>query len=144
VDSLRKVGLEASQRILPAAQIADPETRALLPGVQIRGGGYRHIVYTSEQIPRPENRWRGDNRGGWSHPGYDRAFELHSTTVNRAERARYLAQMEDILTEDVPVIPLFYAAETNAHVGALEGPVVRQTPDTSGTFLQVHQWRWRS
>ena len=52
--------------------------------------------------------------------------------------------MEDILTEEVPVIPLFYSAETNAHVGALEGPVVRRTADTSGTFLNVHQWRWRS
>jgi peptide/nickel transport system substrate-binding protein len=142
-DSLRRAGFEANQRILPAAQIADPETRALLPGVQIRGGGNRHVVYTSEQIPRPENRWRGDNRGGWSSPAYDRAFEAFSTTLAESERIRHIAQMEQILTEEAPVIPLFYSAETNAHVGALQGPVARQTPNSSGTFLHVHRWEWR-
>jgi peptide/nickel transport system substrate-binding protein len=141
--SLRRSGFDASQRILPAAQIADPETRALLPGVQIRGGGYRHLIYTSEQIPRPENRWRGDNRGGWSNAAYDRAFDAYSTTLDHAQRTQHLAELERVLTDDVPVIPLFYNAETNAHVGALQGPVVRRTPDTSGTFLRVHEWSWR-
>jgi peptide/nickel transport system substrate-binding protein len=143
VDSLRRAGFEANQRILPAAQIADPETRALLPGLQIRGGGNRHVIYTSEQIPRAENRWRGDNRGGWSNVAYDRVFEAYSTALVEPERIRYLAQLEQILTEEVPVIPLFYSAETNAHVGALQGPVARQTPNSSGTFLYVHRWEWR-
>jgi len=144
VDSMRRAGLDASQRILPAAQIADPETRALIPGLQIRGGGNRNVIYTSEQIPRPGNRWRGDNRGGWSNAAYDRTFEAYSTTLAEAERVRHLAQLEQILTEEVPVIPLFFSAETNAHVGALHGPVARQTPNSSGTFLYVHQWGWRS
>jgi len=144
VDSLRRSGFEVNQRILPAAQIRDPETRALLPGIQIRGGGNRHVVYTSEQIPRPDNRWRGDNRGGWSNPDYDRAFEAYNTTLDRTKRIRHLALMDQILTEGVPVIPLFFGAETNAHVGALVGPVARQTPNSSGTFLYIHRWEWRS
>src|SRR5581483_8344778 len=86
VDSLRKSGFDASQRVVPAAQIRDPQTRALLPGLQIRGGGYQHVNYTSEQIPRPENRWRGNNRGGWSSRAYDAAFDAYSTTLDRDER----------------------------------------------------------
>jgi peptide/nickel transport system substrate-binding protein len=144
VDSLRRAGFDANQRILPAAQIADPETRSLLPGLQIRGGGDRHVVYTSEQIARPENRWRGDNRGGWSNPAYDQTFAAYSTTLAREARIQQLAQLERILTEEVPVIPLFLNAETNAHVGALEGPVARHIPDSAGTFLHVHRWQWRS
>ena len=115
-----------------------------MPGIQIRGGGNRHVVYTSEQIPRPDNRWRGDNRGGWSNPDYDRAFEAYNTTLDRTKRIRHLALMDQILTEGVPVIPLFFSAETNAHVGALVGPVARQTPNSSGTFLYIHRWEWRS
>ena len=144
VDSLRRAGLEASQRILPAAQIRDPETRALLPGIQIRGGGNRHVVYTSEQIPRPDNRWRGDNRGGWSSAAYDEAFDAYSTTLAEGERSGHLARMEQILTTEVPVAPLFFSAETNAGVGGLRGPVARHTPNSSGTFLYVHQWEWTS
>jgi peptide/nickel transport system substrate-binding protein len=144
VDSLRKSGFEVSQRILPAAQIRDPETRALLPGIQIRGGGNRYVVYTSEQIPRPDNRWRGDNRGGWNNSTYDRAFEEYSTTLDRTERIRHIAEMERVLTEEMPVIPLMYNAETNAAVGSLDGPIARHTPNTSGAFLNVHQWQWRS
>jgi hypothetical protein len=51
--------------------------------------------------------------------------------------------MEQVLTEQAPVIPLFFGAETNAHVVDLHGPVARQTPNSSGTFLRVHQWEWR-
>jgi len=52
--------------------------------------------------------------------------------------------MERVLTEDLPVIPHFFAAEANAHVAALQGPVARQTPSTSGTFPHSHRWEWRS
>jgi ABC-type transport system substrate-binding protein len=144
VDSLRRAGFDATQRILPAAQIADPEQRALLPGLQIRGGGTQLVTYTSAQIPGPGNRWRGENRGGWSNPTYDRAFHAYSSSLAEPERIRQIAEMERVMTTDVPVIPHFFGAETNAHVGALQGPVARHTPGTSGTFLHVHTWEWRS
>lgn len=144
VDSLKRSGFDASQRILPAAQIADPETRALLPGLQIRGGGNRHVTYTSEQIAKASNRWRGENRAGWSHPEYDRLFEAYSGTLVESERISQLAQMEKILTEELPVIPHNFGAETNGVVGSLRGPIARETPNTSGTFLDIHKWEWRS
>jgi peptide/nickel transport system substrate-binding protein len=144
VDSLRKTGLAASQRILPAALIADPEQRALLPGLQIRGVGHQVVNYTSDQIPSASNRWRGENRGGWNSPAYDRAFSSLNSTLAEQERIGYLAQMEKILTEEVPVIPHYFGAEVNAHVGALKGPIARQAPVTSGAFLYVHQWEWQS
>ena len=143
VDSLRRAGFEASQRVLPAAQIGDPEQRALLPGLQIRGGGSELVNYTSEQIPRATNRWRGENRGGWSNAEYDRLFDLYTSTLAEPERLQHIAQMERVLTEELPIIPHFFGAEANAHVAGLHGPIARQTPNTSGTFLHVHTWEWR-
>jgi hypothetical protein len=52
--------------------------------------------------------------------------------------------MERILTEEVPVIPHFFGAETNAHVAALQGPSAREVPDSGGPFSFVHRWEWRS
>ncbi len=144
VDSLRKAGFAATQRVLPAAQIADPETRALLPGLQVRGAGYQLVTYTSDQIPSASNRWRGENRGGWSNPEYDRWFQVYTSTLADADRINAIAQMERVLTEEVPVIPHYFGAEVNAHVAGLQGPVARQAPTTSGAFLYVHTWEWKS
>jgi peptide/nickel transport system substrate-binding protein len=144
VDSLRRAGFEANQRILPAAQIADPEQRALLPGLQVRGGGNRLGFYASAQIPGPTNRWRGENRGGWSNAAYDRALEAWTTTLAEPERIRQIAEMERILTEDSAVIPHLFGPETNGHVAGLAGPVARQMPTTSGAFLWIHTWEWRA
>jgi peptide/nickel transport system substrate-binding protein len=144
VDSLRRAGFDVAQRVLPAAQIGDPEQRALLPGLQIRGGGGEYVNYTSEQIPRSTNRWRGENRGGWANAEYDRLFEAYTSTLAEAERIGHVAQMERLVTDEVPVIPHFFGAEANALVAGLQGPVARQTPNTSGTFLHAHVWEWRS
>lgn len=142
VDSQRRAGLDVTQRVVAAAQLDDPELRALLPGLQIRGGGDVPVTYTSAQIPGPENRWRGENRGGWSNPEYDRFFQAYTSTLAEAERVKQLAQMQRLLTEELPVIPHFFGVETNPHMSALKGPVARQAPGGSSTFFNAHQWEW--
>jgi ABC-type transport system substrate-binding protein len=144
VDGLRRVGFDAKQTVVPAQQIRDPELRALLPGLQVRGGADQMITYTSEQIPGPDNRWHGDNRGGWSNPDYDRYFAAFSTTLDRTQRIAQRAQMERLITEQVPAIPLFFNVYVVAHSGDLSGPVARHTPLAGGSFLHVHTWEWRS
>jgi len=102
VDSLRKAGFDASQRVVPVQQIRDPQLRSLLPGLQLRGGAYQPMSYTSDQIPRPQNHWNGDNRGGWSNPDYDHLFNSYMTTLDESERVGQLAQMERLISEEVP------------------------------------------
>jgi ABC-type transport system substrate-binding protein len=143
VDGLRRVGFDASQRVVPAQQIRDPELRALLPGLQIRGGGDQLITYTSEQIPGPENRWHGDNRGGWSNPEYDQHFQAFSTSLDRNQRIAERAQLEKLITEQVPAVPLFFNVYVVAHHGDLKGPVARHTPLAGGSFLHIHEWVWQ-
>jgi peptide/nickel transport system substrate-binding protein len=143
VDSLRKAGFSANQRILPAAQIADPEVRATLPGLQVRGVGHQLVTYTSEQVPGPNNRWRGENRGGWSNADYDHFFDVYSSTLAERDRINAVVQMNRLLTEEVPVIPHYFGAEVNAHVAGVKGPIARQAPTTSGAFLYVHTWEWQ-
>jgi peptide/nickel transport system substrate-binding protein len=142
VDGLRKAGFEATQRVVPAQQIRDPELRALLPGLQVRGGGEELITYTSEQIPGANNRWHGDNRGGWSNPEFDAAFLTFTTTLDRPDRIKQIAQMERIISEQVPAIPHFFNVYVVGHVNELKGPVARHTPLAGGSFLHVHTWEW--
>lgn len=145
VDALRRAGFDATQKVVSAAEIDDPQFRALLPGLQVRGGANEHRRYVSEQIPRADNRWRGDNRGGWSNPEYDRLTQAHLTTLDPAEQVRLLAEMERILTTEVPLVPNYFSAYTVPHVAALRGPVAREVPRSSdNAFMYVHQWEWRS
>jgi ABC-type transport system substrate-binding protein len=144
VDSLRQVGFDAVQKITSVQELRDPGLRAQLGGVQMRGGGDQVNAYITEQIPRPENRWHGDNRGGWSNPEYDRLVHLYMTTLEPSERIKHLAQAERIRSEDAAVLPRQFNAYVVAHVGDLRGPVARNALYSGDTFLHVHQWEWRS
>jgi len=145
VDSLRKAGIDASRKVFSAAQLADAEARALIPGLSTRGQTSRPLKdYTSEQVPRPDNRWRGENRGGWSSSTYDRASELYNRALERPEQIRQIVEMNRAVNEELPVIPHWFNPSVTAHVSALKGPVARQTPDTTTGIMRIHEWEWRS
>jgi len=144
-DGLKRAGFDATQRIVTAAQINDPQLRALLPGMQVRGGQNEHRRYASAEIPGPENRWFGDNRGGWSNAEYDRLNEAFLNALDRSERVRLIAEMERILTTEVPLIPNYFDVYTTPHVALLRGPVARDgLVDWDNPFMYVHKWEWRS
>jgi peptide/nickel transport system substrate-binding protein len=144
VDSLRRVGFDAAQRAVSVQEIRDPRVRAIMPGLQMRGGGDHPSAYVTEQIPRPENRWHGSNRGGWSNPQYDRMVGEWMTTLEPPERIKQLAAIERLITEEVPLLVRQFNAYVVPHVAALTGPVARHTPYTGDTFLHVQKWEWRS
>jgi hypothetical protein len=61
----------------------------------------------------------------------------------KPDRAKRAADLERIISEQVPIVPHFFDVQVDPHVAALEGPVARQTPDSAGPFLYVHEWKWR-
>ena len=145
VDSLRKSGIDASRNVFSAAQLADSQARTLIPGLSTRGQATKPLqAYISEQIPRPENRWAGENRAGWSNAEYDRAFDAFSRTLDRREQIRQTVEMERLFTENLPAIPHWFNPSVTAYVGNLRGPVARQTPDSPTAIFHIHQWEWRS
>jgi peptide/nickel transport system substrate-binding protein len=145
VDNLQRAGFDAYPRIVSTSEIRDPQLRALLPGMQVRGGANEPQRYVSAEIPRPENRWFGENRGGWSSSEFDRLNETFLRTLDRSEQVRLTAEIERLLTTEVPLIPNYFGVYTMAHVSALQGPIVRPVPPADNTvFIYVHRWEWRS
>jgi peptide/nickel transport system substrate-binding protein len=144
VDSLRRAGFDAGQKVTSVQLIRDPRNRALIPGMQIRGGAWEPHSYTTDEIPTPENRWHGNNRGGWSNAEYDRLVPVYQTTLDETERVKVLAEIERTMNQDAAIIPLMFNANVNPHVAALKGPVARHTPLSGGPFLHVDTWEWRS
>jgi len=50
----------------------------------------------------------GQNRTGWSHAQYDRLVTAAASEADNEERYRLLAEAEEILCREVPIIPVFH------------------------------------
>lgn len=50
----------------------------------------------------------GNNRTGWSHAGYDRLFQQALTAGSEEQRYEIYQQMDAILVDECPVIPIYY------------------------------------
>ncbi len=146
VDGFRRAGIAASSHIIPARLQQDGQTRSTFASMQTGGGGAGErgfAEYRTAAISGPDNRWTGLNRGGYSNPELDRAWELYATTLPRPERIQRIAELARIFSEDVPAIPHFYQIQITPHVAALRGPVARVVPDAAPEVFNIHEWSWR-
>ncbi len=128
IDTWKRAGFEVTGSILAAAEARDREARQTFPGMASRGGGYEERSLTTADIGSAVNRWTGDNRGGWSNADYDRLFTEFATTIDRAERTRISVQMLKIISDEVPVYPMYLGLQVNTQVAGLSGP----DPGTAG------------
>lgn len=142
VDGARKAGVDARQEIASVQQLNDGMYRATASGISIRGGG-SYTAYLTSEIARPENRWAGGNRSGYSNPTYDRLYEQYLTTLDPRERISILAQLEKVFTEDVPAIMQYFQNTATARVGQLKGPRNTPAPGVGGGGVsRIHEWYW--
>lgn len=140
----RQAGFDIQAAVLPAAQAQDPQVRASFSGLFTHNTGLGEAAMIDQitaRIPRPENRWTGGNRGGWSNPEYDRLVEAFNSTLDRALRVEQVAQLVRIYSEEAPAISLFFATRPMAHLAALKGPALVAPGAVMG--WDVHTWEFR-
>lgn len=143
----RQAGFDAQEVVIPRALDADPELRAVFATVSDDSQSATEVTmaaaFSSAQISRPENRWNGINRGGWSNAEYDRLERAFNTTLDRNERVEQRIGLARIVSEEVPTIFLLYNLTPYPFVASLQGPV-DTTPDTTGyTNWNAHEWELR-
>ncbi|MBI3362614.1 MAG: peptide ABC transporter substrate-binding protein, partial [Chloroflexi bacterium] len=64
-------------------------------------------LYACNQIPTPENGWQGQNYMGWCNEKASNAIIAANNTLNRDERIKQYAIVQQEFTKDVPSIPMF-------------------------------------
>ena len=95
-------------------------------------------LLASDQIPTEGNGFTGQNVYRWSNPDADRLMRLSDATVADAPRARDLAQLQEIVAGEVPLIPLYQQPNAVAHTEALSG--VRENPSQAEVFWNSAEW----
>lgn len=144
-DSWRRAGFEIKEYAIPTAQSQDGQVRATFPALSsvasFLGESNSLSAYTPAQIPTPNNRWRGNNRGGWVNPDYERLWSLYNSTLDRSERDRQVIEMMKVATEQLPILFNFHNPDVKGFLATLQGPSLA-TPD-SLIFWNVHEWELR-
>jgi peptide/nickel transport system substrate-binding protein len=95
-------------------------------------------LLASDQIPSEGNGFTGQNVYRWSDRDADRLMRLSDRTVDDAARAKILAQVQEIVADQVPLIPLYQQPNAVAYTGALSG--VRENPSQAEVFWNSATW----
>jgi ABC-type transport system substrate-binding protein len=102
------------------------------------GGDTPLVKLITSRIPTAQNRWSGTALGGWSNAEYDRGHEAFNTLLDRSARNDVLVQLLKLVSEELPVYPLYYNFQVDAHVSALSGV------GGAGDVTNVHEWQFTS
>lgn len=140
----RQVGFDIREVVWPALAARDGQFRNAHPGLASTGGpaGEGTLAeHTFAEMPRPENRWSGMNRGAWVNPEFDRLSETFNATLDRTERVRLLVQMAKVFTQDAAVISLYFNPTVTAFAAGLTGP--QPVVPTSEVAWNVQEWEFR-
>ncbi|MBM2811622.1 MAG: hypothetical protein HW416_2381 [Chloroflexi bacterium] len=142
----RQSGFDVREAVNPAALAGDGQTRATFPSFFAFSTnlGERALGnFRAAEIPRTENRWTGNNRGGWANPEYDRLFGVLNSTLDRTERIEQISRLAKLLTDELPAFSLYYDLSPVAHTSALQGPGPI-SPDTTGLMTwNAVEWELR-
>jgi peptide/nickel transport system substrate-binding protein len=141
-DSWKRVGVDIQPHVIPNAQARDNQVRSTFPGLLNYGISpglvTSYETFIIRQVPAPETRWGGQNRGGWVHQDYDRTFAAFTTTLDRAERTQRLAELARMLSQELPNYPLMANLGAMTHLSVLKGPEAG-TPETTPHW---NVWEW--
>ena len=142
-DGLRSAGFDVQQKVLPAALAQDAQVRASFAAMQVSNTNMGEPALhglAGSQIPTPNNRWLGGNRGAWVSPTFDRLLDAFNTTLDRDDRVQLVRQMLRVYADDLPTISLFFRAQPFAYANALHGPG-KAAPE-SNVAWNIYEWEF--
>jgi peptide/nickel transport system substrate-binding protein len=143
VDSLRQAGFDAVSRTYTQAELLTPGARATFPAL-FTGSGTTLTTLTSEEIPRAEKRWVGQNYGGWENSDLDRLKEAFDVTLEPGARTELIIQMARIYYDQLPGITHYRTPTVNAWSSNLVRVVPRAGRPTVTPLDHIYKWDWRA
>jgi peptide/nickel transport system substrate-binding protein len=94
-------------------------------------------TYTCDTIPQKSNNWAGENYSRYCNPEYDQLWAQSTQELDSSKRQKLFIQMNDLLVDNVAVIPLIHRAEVIGISNNLKG--VAPTPWDMNTW-NIGEW----
>ncbi|MDB5382432.1 MAG: peptide transporter [Rhodospirillales bacterium] len=101
--------------------------------------GVPRTTLHSDEIPRAERNWSGQNYGGYRNPELDALLEALPEELDRDERAQMFRRLQAIYAEDLPALPLWFRSDAHVWPTWLAG--VRPTGHLNPSSLWAEGWR---
>lgn len=95
-------------------------------------------LWHSKAIPGRSNGYDGQNYGGWRNPEIDKLTEMGKMTVDTEQRQQIYFRIQEIMVQEVPVVPLYYRATIDVVKNNIAN--YRPNPTPAGNFWNAWQW----
>lgn len=95
-------------------------------------------IYTCKERATPENNWSGNNYSRYCNPEYDALWQQATKELDPQKRTQLFIQMNDLLVNDVAVIPIVHRSDVIATSNQLTGLDI--TPWDRKTW-NIAQWK---
>jgi len=137
----RQAGFDFQEAVLPAVQAQNTQARASFPGLYIYSGNVGAGQVTgmaSNNIPRPENSWRGGSYDGYASPDMDRLIAAFSTALASTDQTRLASEIAKLYSSELPAISLFFPTQPWVFTSDLTGP--KPCTSESNVAWNIHEW----
>ncbi len=142
----RKVGVELKVSNQPARVFFGETTRhrefdlAMYAWVQSPTSDCESL-YTTENIPSAQNAYNGQNSPGFSNPEMDKVCHAIPTELDQAKRIAMLKRSQQILADELPVLPLYFRVDVTSTKNGLKNWLPTGL-NVSQITWNAHQWTW--
>lgn len=143
VDSWQRLGLTIESQVIPAQRATDREEQATFPAFQLLrqpSGLERLVAYHSAEARLPERNFTGNNNGRYINADLDALVVRFVATMPRPERMAIAGQIVRHITDQLPVLPLFYDATPSLVRNRLHNVTPLTGSDDGRQSWNVHQW----
>ena len=142
LDDWKQVGLQGEAVIIPRQRAQDLPYRATFPGFELNRNppderGNRNLQFRT--IPLPENNFQvTGNRSRYGNAEVDALVDRYFTTIPVAERIQVMGQIVRHVSENLPILGLFYDAAPTLINGRLAN-VAAGGPDVTQAW-NSYEW----
>jgi len=140
-DYLERAGIGVDQVVIPAQLVSDQRYRSAFPAIIVNGGGADASNledFHSSQARTPENNYAGQNRARYMNPDLDALITRYQTTIPFDARMQIASQITQQVTENLPVLPLFYDSWPAAVTDRLKN--VSASANNGESTWNAHEW----
>ncbi|MPZ12824.1 MAG: hypothetical protein GEU73_00080 [Chloroflexi bacterium] len=148
VDFWQRLGVAVESLVIPQQRARDFEYIYTYPAFHLRSHSGRISSglanYHSSEHPRPETQWVGSNRSRYTNPDLDAAIDRYLVTIPMQERTGELQTVMRTISEELPVLNLFYDPSFTLIANRVEGMEPSKASGAAGKTWNSHLWDLRS